>query len=180
MWYVVQVYVGNETKIQSQCQRKIKKQFLEECFIPMYEEKKRIQGEWVVQKKVMFPGYLFMVTDALTELQLQLQNVPGLTRLLGTGDEIIPLNDREIRFLKQFGGEDHVVEMSEGIIENSTVIIQSGPLAGWEAYIKKIDRHKRKAYLEMEMFGRIQKVEVGLEIFAKVEKVCVERHTDDD
>ena len=36
-----------------------------------------------------------------------------------------------------------------------------------EAFIRKIDRHKRKAWLEIEMFGRMQRVEVGLEIISK-------------
>jgi transcriptional antiterminator NusG len=59
------------------------------------------------------------------------------------------------------------VKLSEGIIENSQVIIQSGPLTGMEAYITRIDRHKRKAYLEVDMFGRVQQIEAGLEIFRK-------------
>lgn len=167
MWYVMQVYTGTENKIQAWCREEMNAPVLQECFIPLYEEKKRIRGEWIIQKKPLFPGYVFLVTDRLEDLQVQLQQIPGMTRLLGTGDEILPLSDQEVQFLKRFGGDNHVVEMSEGIIENSTVIIQSGPLAGLEAFIKKIDRHKRKAYLELEMFGRVQKVEVGLEIFAK-------------
>lgn len=167
MWYVMQVCTGTENKIKSQCLSHIKKEVLQECFIPLYEEKKRIQGRWQVTEKIMFPGYVFVVTDDLSRLQWELKKIIGLTKLLGTGDEIIPLNEEEVQMIQRFGGDDHVVGMSEGIIENSTVIIQRGPLAGWEAYIKKIDRHKRKAYLELEMFGRVQKIEVGLEIFAK-------------
>ena len=167
MWYVMQVCTGTEHKIRKQCLEHIEKNILSECFIPMYEEKKKISGRWQVTEKIMFPGYVFIVTEDLFGLQLQLKNIIGLTRLLGTGDEIIPLTVDDVKFLKKFGGDDHVVGMSEGIIENSTVIIQKGPLAVWEAFIKKIDRHKRKAYLELEMFGRLQTVEVGLEIFSK-------------
>ena len=58
--------------------------------------------------------------------------------------------------------------MSEGIIEHSQVKVMSGPLMGKEGYIRKIDRHKRKAWLEMEMFGRTQSIQVGLEIVAKI------------
>jgi transcriptional antiterminator NusG len=53
------------------------------------------------------------------------------------------------------------------MIENSQVIILSGPLEGMEGYIKKIDRHKRKAYLEIPMFGGVQTVEMGLEVAFK-------------
>lgn len=167
MWYVVQVRTGTEESILLQCQRKVPTTVLERCFIPYYEEKKRIQGKWTTQKKVLFPGYVFVITETIEELYQQLKIIIGLTKLLGTGEDIVALSEREVNFLSSFGGEKQVVEMSEGIIEQSQIIITSGPLEGREALIKRIDRHKRKAYLEMEMFGRMQMVEVGLEIVAK-------------
>ena len=66
----------------------------------------------------------------------------GLTKLLGTGGEVVPLSEDEVAFLLEFGGEKQVVEMSEDIIENSKVIVTDGPLQGKEGLIKKIDRHK--------------------------------------
>lgn len=54
--------------------------------------------------------------------------------------------------------------MSEGVIESGQVRIYQGPLQGMEGYIKKIDRHKKKAWLKIKMFGRMQMVQVGLEI----------------
>ena len=60
-----------------------------------------------------------------------------------------------------------MVPLSDGIIENSVTKIRSGPLKGKEGLIRKIDRHKRKAWLEVEMFWRKQEIEVGLEIVAK-------------
>lgn len=168
MWYVVQVRTGAEENIRIQCQKRIPETILTRCFIPYYEEKKRIRGEWVTQKKVLFPGYVFMITEDLEELYLQLRDVTGLTRLLGTGDEIVPLTSEEEEFLRRMGGEEQVVRMSEGIIEGEKVHVTDGPLQGMEGYIRKIDRHKRKAYLEISMFGRIQSVQIGLEIVKKI------------
>lgn len=167
MWYVIQVRTGTEENIRIQCQKRIPESILTRCFIPYYEEKKRMRGEWVTLKKVLFPGYVFMVTDDLEELYLQLRDVTGLTRFLGTGDEIVPLTSEEEEFLRHMGGEEQVVRMSEGIIEGAQVHVTTGPLQGMEGYIRKIDRHKRKAYLEISMFGRIQSVQVGLEVVVK-------------
>lgn len=91
----------------------------------------------------------------------------GLTKLLGTGQDVVPLTFGEIRFLQQFGKEEQIVEMSKGIIENDKIIVTQGPLKGNEGLIKKIDRHKRKAYLEIEMFGRKVETQVGVEIVEK-------------
>ena len=167
MWYVVQVRTGTEENIRTQCLRKISSEILERCFIPYYEEKKHIRGEWTVQKKVLFPGYVFVVTDRLDELYQSLKTVIGLTKLIGTGQEIVPLTEEEKGFLLGFGGEEQVVKMSEGIIEGTKIIVTQGPLMGKEGYIRKVDRHKRKAWMELEMFGRVQEVEVGLEIVEK-------------
>lgn len=167
MWYVAQVRIGTEESIRIQCEKNVSAEVLERCFIPYYEEKKRIRGEWTVQKKVLFPGYVFIVSGELEKVYEELRNVIGLTKLIGMGQEIVPLDGREVEFLKRIGGEEQVVEMSEGVIEMSKVMITSGPLVGMEGLIKKIDRHKRKAWLEVEMFRRLQTVQVGLEIVAK-------------
>ncbi len=169
MWYVVQIRTGTEESIQMQCRKNVSEEVLERCFIPYYEERKRIRGEWTTQKKVLFPGYVFMISENVKRLYEELKKVVGLTRLIGTGEEIVPLKEEEVEFLESFGGEKQIVEMSEGIIEHSQVKVLSGPLQGKEGYIRKIDRHKRKAWLEIEMFGRIQKIQVGLEIVAKIE-----------
>ena len=173
MWYVIQVRTGAEESIQIQCQKNISEDTLEKCFIPYYEEQKRIRGIWTTQKKVLFPGYVFLVTEKLVLLYEDLKKVIGMTRLLGTDEDIVALRNEEVEFLEKFGGEEQVVAMSEGIIENSMVRITSGPLEGQEGYIRKIDRHKRKAYLEVPMFGRMQRVQGGLEI---VEKTSVMIH----
>lgn len=167
MWYVVQVNTGTEERIQTQCRKNIPYTVLERCFIPYYEEKKQIRGEWSIQTRILFPGYVFMVTDHIEELFEQLKHIIGLTRILGSGQEIVPLRDEETTFLQSFGGEQQIVGMSEGIIKGSRVIVHSGPLIGREGLICKIDRHKRRAWLEMELFGRRQKVQVGLEIIEK-------------
>lgn len=51
-----------------QCRKNVSEEVLERCFIPYYEERKRICGEWTTQKKVLFPGYVFMVRENIEML----------------------------------------------------------------------------------------------------------------
>ena len=60
-----------------------------------------------------------------------------------------------------------VVGMSTGVIEGDKVLVLNGPLMNHEGLIRKIDRHKRMAYLEIEILGRMKTVKIGLEIVAK-------------
>lgn len=167
MWYVIQVRTGTEEEIQRQCETIIDKNILEKSFIPKYERERKYQGKWHTELKVLFPGYVFLVSDEKEKLFFELKRIMGLTKLLGTGKTTVPLTDEEVNFLLRLGGEEQTVEMSEGIIENDRMIVTSGPLKGNEGLIRKIDRHKRKAWLEIEMFGRTVEMQVGLEVEVK-------------
>ena len=116
----------------------------------------------------MFPGYLFLITGQIREVYHQLKAVPELTRLLGDSDGPVPLDEREIAFLKEFGGSEHVIDMNEGYIAGERIIVTSGPLKGKEGMIVKLDRHKRTARIRVEFFGgRQAEVGIGLEIVRK-------------
>lgn len=130
-------------------------------------KRNRFRGEWHIQERILFPGYVFLIARNLEILIDNLKQVIGLTRLIGTGDEIVPLSQEEIDLLLRMGSDSQLVEMSSGIIENDRVQVLSGPLKGMEGSIRKIDRHKRMAYLEVEMFGRTVEMKVGLEIVSK-------------
>lgn len=167
MWYVVQVRSGTEDRIVRQCQNVIDAGVLERCFVPYYEEWKKYHGTWHTEKRILFPGYVFMVSSQLTALHKSLQGVIGMTRLLGTGNEIVPLREEEIGLLQKMGVGEMPMKVSEGMIENDTVVITEGPLTGMEGFIRRIDRHKRKAWLDIDMLGRTMRIEAGLEIIEK-------------
>ena len=167
MWYVIQVYSGTEEKICYQCEKIIDSSISERCFIPRFKKKKRFLGEWHMQNEIMFPGYVFLISEQPDELVVSLNQVSGMTKILKTGDEITPLSQEEVDLLLKLGSEKQEVEMSTGIIEGDKVIVFDGPLQGMEGFIKKIDRHKRLAYLEVDMFGRKVEMQVGLEIVVK-------------
>lgn len=112
MWYVMQVRTGTEENIRCQCQRLISSNVLERCFIPYYQQKKRFQGEWHIQERILFPGYVFLIAENPEKLVNGLRKVIGLTKLIGTGDEIVPLVQEEIDLLMKIGTDKQLVEMS--------------------------------------------------------------------
>lgn len=168
MWYVMQVYTGREEKMRDLCLKHIEKPLLEDCFIPMYEQMKKYEGEWHKETRKLFPGYLIMVTDQIYELIVELRKIDGYKRVLGDMECLIPLSEAEMALLRRLGGEKQVVEMSVGVIENDKVEIISGPMKGMEGCIRKINRHKRTAKIEVNMFGRVTEATVGVEIVRKV------------
>ena len=167
-WYVVQVRTGKEEAIAKKLQFHIDHDVLLECFIPCCKRQKKFRGKWQIVEEVLFKGYIFMITNQVEQLYTQLKKVPDLTKLLGNdGKEIYPIYPQEAMFLTKFSNKDHVVDISNGIIENDKIIINEGPLIGLEGLITKIDRHKRIAYVDVELLGKLTRVQVGLEIISK-------------
>lgn len=164
MWYVVQVRTGTEERMVRQCRERISGRVMEACFIPYYEEQRRIKNKWLTRKCVLFPGYIFVGTKQVERLFAEFRKIEGLTKMVQIGNEIVPLTNEDINFIQEFCGKEMVVGMSMGIIESSTLTVLSGPLRGKERYITKVDRHKRIAWLEIPIFGRIQRIRAGLEI----------------
>lgn len=140
---------------------------LEEAFIPQRETMRRRNGVWESTMEIMFPGYVFVATDHPELLLDQLRRMPMFARLLGDGQRFLPLSPEEVNFIKAFCGEKHVAEMSVGVIEGDKVHVLLGPLRNCEGIIRKINRHKRAAYVEMQMLGRSILVKLGLEIVHK-------------
>lgn len=169
MWYVVQVQTGNEIQTKDICNHLIERELLLECFIPQYEKMKRYQGAWHKEKAILFPGYMFVKTNDIELLFLTLRNVPKLTKVLGIGNELVPIHLEEKQFLEKILNEKYIVEVSKGYIIGEQIYITDGPMKHFTGTIKKIDRHKRIAIIELEMFGRKIEASLGLEVIGKYE-----------
>ncbi len=168
MWYVMQVRTGREGETISMIRQYVADSSLGECFLPRYEQKKKYAGAWHIVQALLFPGYVFVETKEIEKFYMELKHVPELTKLLGTGEKWTSVIDEDLRVLERLLNEDRLVAMSTGYIEGDRVTIVDGPLEGLETVIRKIDRHKRTALVEMHMFGRVQEVAVGLEVVGRV------------
>ena len=166
--YVVQVAGGQEAKAVEMIAG-VAQGIVQDCFAPRREVMRRIDGAWQRKCEKLFPGYVFVQTDDPVEVQRLFRVVPTFTRMLGSaGDTFLPLTPDEVTWINiHTNAETHVVEMSEGIIDGDRVVVTSGPLKGHEASITRIDRHKRLAWVDMDMFGRHKTIRVGLEIVSK-------------
>ena len=167
MWCVIQVLTGKEEKIRHACEKYIDGNILDETFIPFRKCRRKRNGVWKDEKTVLFPGYVFLITEHPDELYDQLRRVEGMTKLLRDEHTVQQLTENEEELLKNLGGENHIVEMSYGYIEGQKVNITEGPLKGLEGQISKIDRHKRQCIVEVDMFGQKTRMTVGLEIVEK-------------
>ena len=168
MWYVVQTMAGREFAVCRLIVSLVEGDVLEECFVPQYEVQKQFRGEWRTCVATLFPGYLIVVTDRVDELEAQMRRVPAFVRVLSNDGGFVPLERDEVAWIDAFTEKGHrTVGVSEGVIDGDRIVVLKGPLMGHEGWIKKINRRKRTAYLEIDMFGRTIQTKIGLGIVRK-------------
>ena len=150
--FVVQVISGQEDKAAALI-TKIAQGALEDSFVPKREVAHRKSGQWHRILEKLFPGYVFVRTSAPKRAREVLGRVPAFTRMLtSAGDTCLPLTADEVAWINATTNMDtHVMEMSEGVIEGDRVVVIRGPLKGREASITRVDRHKRLAWVDMNI-----------------------------
>ena len=170
MWYVTQVMTGSEETTKKLCVA-CEVCSEEDVFYFKVERQLRLGGQIRTVLKIMFPGYLFWELSSEEEavrLKQHLREIPRMTKLLQTGNELVPVSPEEEELLRNLGGEDHIIDMSKGIIDGDRVIVSQGPLRGYEYRIKKVNRHNRMAMLEVDLCHRMIKMPLGLDIVQKI------------
>lgn len=138
---------------------------LNDCYVLLTERERRRAGLWHKELVPTFPSYLILDvrnSDAL-ERGLRLLTAPADLPRVGGAPAAIPAEDAAL--LRTLAGPDHVIRASRGVIEDGALRVWEGPLAGREQLVRRIDRHRRAAYLDSLLGeGRLR---VGLEVVSK-------------
>lgn len=168
MWYVLQVKTGQETDIVRQCRGRIIQEG--EDVFTMYGEKKcRFRGEWKLKRYLLFPGYVFIETKDIDDFRIRLHEIRAMTKVLKTGEYVVPVWPEEEAFLRQLGGENHIAGYSEGYLEGERLVVIDGAMQGYEGKVKRLDRHHRLVTIEVSLLGHLVEVQLGLGVVKRVE-----------
>ena len=171
-WYIVTAWTGGEHS----CAANIKRYNVEKSiggikpFVPTRETFFERHRHVKTETSVLFPGYVFVETKMeaqdfrayVGELRRRFRNSMMELRY-GDSDELAVPWEEKLPLMKLMNHE-WVVKTSAGFKENGVVTVTSGPLVGHEGQIKKIDRHKMTAWLEIEMHGRKYEAMLGLQL----------------
>lgn len=155
-WYALITTCGEEENI---CQI-VNDELKLHAIYPRVERHFRTQGTNLLTVKPIVPGCIFIECDFDYAVLLdKLKN----TSIEIQGLELI--SSRKMEVLKKMLSDECLIKMSKGIIQDQKKIIQEGSLVGLEAHIKKINRHKRLAVLDIDIHQK--ELLVGLEIVEK-------------
>ena len=123
---------------------------------------KREGGVWRQVNEVLFPGYVLVETADPDLLEKNLQVLARSAQLVrGAGEAVATLEPQEAALIRQLGGPAHAVEASVGCIVDGRLRVSAGPLKGLEQLVRKVDRHRRAAYLDPAAFGVLTGIRAG-------------------
>ena len=166
-WYVVHTYSGYENKVKTDLEKTIVNRELEDYFfdiiVPMEEQIEIKDGKKKTNLKKVFPGYVLIKMIVTEETWYIVRNTRGVTGLVGSGTDPIPLTDEEIRSM---GFEDVNINIDYDI--NDQVQIMNGAFENFIGTVQEINKEKNKVKVLVSMFGRETPVELE---FSQVQKI---------
>lgn len=167
-WYVVHTYSGYENKVKANIEKTIENRHLEdqilEVSVPLQDAVEIKNGvKKQVQKKI-FPGYVLIHMILNDDTWYVVRNTRGVTGFVGSDPrKPVPLTDEELSNLYQTSDEV-VIDVEVG----DSITVTSGAWEGTVATIKAINTAKQTVAIEVEMFGRVNTVDIA---FADIKKL---------
>lgn len=143
-WYLVHTPLGQEQSLCNKIKNLIPKSLLQDAFAIQREYWFKRQGTWELQLKPMYPGYFFVATRDAAALDRALARTSLRVRIAGSEQHAYqPMAPEAQAWFENALDASHVLRNSIATITNGVLCIQSGPLVGQEAHVRKIDRRKR-------------------------------------
>ena len=96
---------------------------------------------------------------------MELRKISGFARIISFDGEMIPISPSEQHILESLVGDGDTAGHSIGLMEGDEVIVTSGPLAGLESRIVRLNR---LAFVEFNMCSRVVEIQLELEIIEKM------------
>ena len=149
------------------CKRHLTKEALTDAFVFTCDRMRRYGGVWHLERRPLFPHYLFLESEDEEKLSEELKQYSQVFSVFESEGKLVRVEPEEERLLRVLCGAGHHSRMSRGYIRDGRTVVTEGPLQGKENLIRRIDRHKRIAQVGMPSSGSLQKMQVGLEIVAK-------------
>lgn len=163
MWYVIQTTTGREEELTDVLKSMLPQTICEKSFFIRRETCWRLKGKHKIQQEVLFPGYVFVQTQAPETLFYQLKKVPKLSKLLSDGEEeFLPVREDEQEFLESLitveekdGKEVYLVKRSEIQVDEEGNIVWAGtPLSRYIGNVVRKRIRKRYVVIEKSCLGR--------------------------
>jgi transcriptional antiterminator NusG len=161
-WHGIFVVTGEEEKVKERVKYRLQEEYT--VVVPKRKLKVRRGGIWKIDTRVLFPGYVLVNGEITNDIYYKLKNIPGLLRLLKTGNAVAAIDSREMAVLSRLMCNSEEIGFSSALYENGRVRIVDGPLFSLEGIIISIDHRKERAKVRLTFLGEERTVDLGISL----------------
>jgi transcriptional antiterminator RfaH len=161
-WYVVQTQVNGEAKA---AQNLLRQGY--EVYLPRYLKRRSHARKVDFAAKPLFPRYLFVAMDIVTQRWRAIQSTQGVSYLVCNGDEPAVLPNGVLGALKAREDQRGFVRMDAGpaFVPGAKVRVLAGALMDCAGLFDGMADHDRVAIL-LDMLGRKVRVHLDVDLVA--------------
>jgi transcriptional antiterminator NusG len=164
-WYVIHTYSGHENKVKTNLEKAIHGAGLAELFGNIlvatedYVEMK--DGKRKTSKRKTFPSYVMIEMELNDDTRHLVQNVPGVTRFIGSGAGAVALKENEVRrILGQIDQAKSRPTPTVAFRVGDHVRVVDGPFSAFNGVVDEVNSERGKVKVMVSIFGRATPVEL--------------------
>lgn len=133
-----------------------------EALIPVRTLQQKKNGIWVSTQQHLIPGYIFLYVREDISFR-DINQLLDVYKVLDYGTESKDLVDADYQYAMWIYRHCGKIELSKVVFEGSTVRVVDGPLMDGIGKIVRIDRHKRRAWVEFDFYGKKHTASLSIE-----------------
>lgn len=159
-WYTIRVMNNREKKVSERL--KTESDVISQIIIPTEFVYTIKDGKRIAREKTLYPGYIFVQTGHVGELEHLVKQTDGASGVLkDKSGNHIPLKQREI---DDMIGKSSVKkeELNITFITGEEVTVEKGPFSKFKGTVEEVDYDKKKLKVSVLIFGR--KTPIDLDI----------------
>jgi transcription termination/antitermination protein NusG len=175
-WYIVQTYVGFEDAVRRTLEQKIANLSLQEKIVEIFIPTKTViktnkKGDKLEKQEKVYPGYIYIHMLLDKEVGYLIQNTQYISKITGTGDYAVPLEDGYVDRLKeQLFKDSQTIESVSNINYNIGDFVQviDGPFKDMQGKVCGVDPQNARIDVLLSIFDRETRVELDILEIRKV------------
>lgn len=146
---------------------------IEDAKITFFKKKMR-NAKKIEYEEPLFKGYVFMSTEKLTVQQVNAakkrKNFYHFLDSNANIQKLCPKDYEQIAALLQFG---EIQGVSKAYFnEKQRIVVTSGPLAGFEGKITKVNRKRGRATVQIDLCSNIMKFDLAFDEITQLPDTC--------
>ena len=172
-WYAIRTQNNRERSVFEKLNMEIIRSGLNDVIgrhiIPTEKVFSVKNGKKIAKEKIIYPGYLFLETSAVGEINNFLKGINGAAGFVRTkSGDINPLKEFEVkRMLNDQETNDNIITYGNLFSVGEEVKVIDGAFSTFKGNVSSVDNDKKKIKVEVLIFSRPTMVELD---FIQVER----------